>query len=120
MKIWNEFGSSHSTNVTIIGEFKNHDDALLIKNMIEDLVLGCEQGISNAQEFGKKWRSKIPGEYIYMTKDEFNDDPDASVHIEINNKTLNIDVSKFNNFFGIIKIMFAFCAIKIELTGTPN
>jgi len=120
MKIWKEFGSSHSTSVTIIGEFQSNKETLLLKPMIEDLILGHEQGTKDLKEFWGKWESKIPNEFVYLTNSDFNDDPEASLHIEIDNNILQVGGSHLNRFFGIIKLMFAFNAKKIEITGTSN
>ena len=45
MKVWREFGSSHSANVTVIGEFENGEKVQESLPLIEDFAKGVGSSI---------------------------------------------------------------------------
>lgn len=120
MKIWKEFGSSHSADITIVGEFENQKDAAIALPMIQDLIFGHENGIKDMKEFHEKWKNNLNVHGLYLYNHEFNDDPDVTANIDINGENLTVKGYRSSIFEGIIKIMFMCKSKNIQITGTPT
>ena len=108
MKIWKEFGSSHSANVSVIGTFTNNEDANNAFEMVKDFALGeWEQRYASVQEFLEIWSEKFhPGlknssinAYDYSLG--VDNDPD----VEIVGNKIRISRIRSHNVGGIIKLM---------------
>lgn len=118
MKIWKEFGSSHSAHICIISEFKSAQEAENVKLLIEDFILAqWESRFNNLEEFLEKWKitdSNIT--YIGLTDREFQIGFDNSPDIYISNNEIIIKNYSDTNLGGLIKILIHKSAKRIEIT----
>lgn len=108
MKIWKEFNSSHSSNISIIGTFTNIENADKAYAMIEDFALSSwEERHSSLEEFNKHWathfHANIP--YLGIFEEEIESGIDNAPDIYRNGDTITISHFRSNNIGGIIKLM---------------
>lgn len=109
MKIWKEFNSSHSSNISIIGTFKNADDAEKAFPMIEDFALASWEGrYPSLNEFNEHWAAKFNSNipYIGIFDDDFESGIDGEPDIELDGNTIKISKFRTNNVGGIVKLMY--------------
>lgn len=114
MKIWKEFGSSHSGNVSVIGTFMNDEDAIKAFKMIEDFTLGeWEQRHTSAQEFIEIWSEKFHSDLKYssINSDDYSLGVDNGPAIEIIGNKIKISRIRSHNVGGIVKLML-FAGVK--------
>jgi len=108
MKIWKEFGSSHSSNVSIIGTFTNKNDAEDAFEMIKDFTLGTwEERHQSVQEFLEIWSKIFHPDLKYSSINETDYDlgVDNKPDFEINGSTITISRIRSTNVGGIVKLM---------------
>jgi hypothetical protein len=123
MKVWKEFGTSHSANVTIIGQFEMQSDAAIVYPMIKDLIFGHENGVESLKHFYEKWENNMPkqvGISVHLYEHEFNEDSDATASVEIKDNKIIVGNYRSSIFEGIVKLMFMFKVKNIQITGSPN
>jgi hypothetical protein len=109
MKIWKEFNSSHSSNITIIGTFESESEASKALPMIEDFVLASwEERYPSLEEFNKYWATNYHANlpYIGLFEEEFDSGVDNEPAIEQKGKTIKISKFRTNNIGGIVKLMY--------------
>lgn len=107
MKIWKEFNSSHSNNITIIGEFKKADLDKAYA-MIEDFALGTWQDrYPSIKEFNEYWAANFhPNmEYSGITNEEFFTGITSTPDIEKDDGTLTISRFDNDNLGGLVKLL---------------
>jgi len=119
MKIWNSFGSAHSANLTIVGEFKREANIDLAERIIRDFVnVDYEKRYKNISEFYDTWepncapiRALGPSQYDIQIGVEYP--------CNVNKKDGKITVSDIrdSNIGGIIKLMLLYDPIEIKITG---
>lgn len=111
MKIWKEFGSSHSENVSIIGTFSKIEDAKEAFPVIEDFVLGAwEERYASLNEFLEKWSVKFHPDikYIGLSQSDYELGVDNDPNVNIGEKEINITRLRTSNVGGIVRLlMFA-------------
>ncbi len=108
MKIWKEFGSSHSSNVSVIGTFTSNKDADEAYEMIKDFTLGTwEERHQSVQEFFEIWSEKFHPDLKYSSINETDYDlgVDNEPDFEINGSTIRISRIRSTNVGGIVKLM---------------
>lgn len=108
MKIWKEFNSSHSTNISIIGTFENVADAKKAYAMIEDFARASwEERYPSIKEFNEHWATNYHADvpYIGIFPEEFESGVDNEPDVELEGDTIKISHFRTNNFGGIIKLM---------------
>lgn len=108
MKIWKEFNSSHSSNVSIIGIFKDVDNADKAFAMIEDFTLSSwEERYPSLNEFNEYWAVNfhVDVPYIGIFEEEIESGIDNTPNINRNGETITISRFRTNNIGGIIKLM---------------
>lgn len=108
MKIWKEFNSSHSSNITIIGTFKNAGDAKKAFEMIEDFTLASwEERYPSIEEFTKHWAVNFHPDvpYIGLTDHDMETGIDNEPDIQIEGNTIKISRFRNDNFGGIARLM---------------
>ncbi len=119
MKIWKEFGSSHSGNVTVIGEFDSEDKASNALQVLEDFAKASwEERYPNAKAFREAWKTRIPNiEYMGPNDDDFetgiDNDPDV---FQEGNKVI-VTHFRSENVSGFVKILFRLGMKEITISG---
>lgn len=118
MKIWKEFNSSHSSNISIVGTFKNIDDADQAFKVVEDFALASwEERYPSVEDFKEYWSTNYhPNiKYIQITEEDFESGIDNSPDIELDGKKVRISSFRSGNIGGIVKLMRFVGAAKIEI-----
>jgi len=107
MKIWKEFGSSHSSNITIVGTFQDKDRAEGAFDMIRDFVLGSwEERYPSLEEFNKQWQGTFPNvAYAGIFKEEYETGIDQQPDMQVENNIMTISHFRTDNIGGIIKLL---------------
>jgi hypothetical protein len=108
MKIWKEFGSSHSGNVSVIGTFSDPKDAKAALEMIEDFTLGeWEERHASVDEFLEIWSEKFHPDVKYTSiyQTDYSLGIDNTPNIELVNNRIEISRLRTSNVGGIIKLM---------------
>jgi len=116
MKTWYEFGSSHSWNVAIIGQFENNEKAKEAFGIVEDITLASwEQRYPSVKKFEEKWKDKYPWIPYRVTQEEFETGVDNTPDIEISGNKITISSIRTSNIGGILKVLFQSGAIDINI-----
>ena len=123
MKIWNSFGSAHSANITIVGEFKDGTEIDLAERILEDFAnASLESRYKTVHEFCKAWQERTDSRIIPYCP--FDDEFQTGINdpCQIAKEGRRITVSKFStgNIGGIIKLMRMFDPIEIKITEPPK
>ncbi|GEP98118.1 hypothetical protein [Chitinophaga cymbidii] len=108
MKIWREFNSSHSSNITIIGEFSEPKNLEKHYEMIQDFILGAwEERHASIEDFNDHWAKEFDPNvrYIGITNDEYFIGIDNDPDIKIEDGNLKISKLRMDNLGGIIKLL---------------
>lgn len=108
MKIWKEFGSSHSGNVSVIGTFLNQEDAQAAMEMIEDFTLGeWEERHASVKEFLEVWSEKFHPDVKYTSiyQTDYSLGIDNAPTIELIKNRIEISKLRTSNVGGLIKLM---------------
>lgn len=116
MKIWKEFGSSHSSNVCITGTFSSVEDAEKAYKLVEDFAMGFwEERYPTLEEFNENWSIEHPEiPYIGIFQDEYETGIDKTPDVELDGNTVKINHFSSNNIGGLIKLLYYFGG-KIEI-----
>ena len=121
MKIWRSYGSGHSARLTIVGKFKNVQDAELERQILEDYVNAeLENRYPSAEAFKNAWHSQFgdlvltplaPSENEYALGIEYAPD--------VVRKGTTVEVSSMSTtaINGIIKLMLLKYPTEIKITG---
>jgi len=108
MKIWKEFGSSHSENVSIIGIFSKVEDAEEAQPVIEDFILGAwEERYPSLTEFLEKWAVKFHPDikYIGLSQNDYELGVDNKPIITFMGNKLTITHLRTSNVGGIVRLL---------------
>ncbi|HQD10855.1 MAG TPA: DUF6375 family protein [Flavihumibacter sp.] len=108
MKIWKEFNSSHSSNISIVGTFNTDDKANAAFTMIEDFALSSwEERYPSLKAFTDYWAANFHADlpYIGLTEDEIESGIDNEPDIEREGDTIKISRFRSNNIGGIVKLL---------------
>lgn len=108
MKIWKEFGSSHSSNVSVIGTFSDAKDAKAAIEMIKDFTLGeWEERHPSVKEFLEIWSEKFHPDLKYLSiyQNDYSLGVDNDPVIELVNNRIEISRLRTTNVGGIVKLM---------------
>lgn len=123
MKIWNSFGSAHSSNITIIGEFKEGTEIDLAERIIEDFANAyIENRYKTVLDFCKAWRERTNSDIIpnCPLEGEFQTGIDDPCKVAKDEKRITVSKFSTNNIGGIIKLMLMFDPIEIKITEPPK
>jgi hypothetical protein len=123
MKIWNSFGSAHSSNITIIGEFKEGTKIDLAEQIIEDFAnASIEQRYKTVQDFCNAWKERTNSNIIPNCPDDSEFQTGINDPCQVVRDEKKITVSKFSthNIGGIIKLMLMFDPVEIRITEPPK
>ena len=108
MKIWKEFGSSHSGNISVIGTFTNTDKAEKAFEMVKDFTLGAwEERHESVKEFLEIWSEKFHPDLKYhqITETDYELGVDNDPDVELTGNQIRISRIRSTNVGGIIKLM---------------
>lgn len=108
MKVWKEFNSSHSSNISIVGTFENVKDADEAFAMIEDFALASwEERYGSLEEFTKHWAANFHPDipYIGIFPQEIESGVDNDPDVEKKGNQIVVSRFRTNNIGGIIKLM---------------
>ena len=114
MKIWIEFGSSHSGNVSVIGTFLEIEDAQKAYEMVKDFTLGeWEERHPSVKEFLEIWSEKFHPDLKYSSIDanDYSLGVDNEPDIELVGSKIKISRIRSHNVGGIVKL-FLFAGAK--------
>jgi hypothetical protein len=118
MKVWREFGSSHSGNVTVIGEFDSVSEAQGAFPLLEDFVQAAwEERYEDVDDFKRAWQEKEQNATYYLTQQDYDIGVDNSPEITWDGAAVVIGRLRSENINGIVKILFAKGMKKITVTG---
>jgi len=119
MKIWKSFGSGHSAHLTVIGTFKNIDDAQVAKEVVEDFVNAAwEQRYPDVQAFLQAWEERLPAvTLIGPNASNFDMGIDDSCGVERDEQTVTVSGIRTAEIGGIIKLMLLKYPKEIKITG---
>ena len=118
MKIWKEFNSSHSNNITIVGEFSSPADLEKAFAMIEDFTLGSwEERYPSVEEFKEHWAINFHSDMKYsgITNEEYMTGIDNAPDISKDSGTVTISSFRNDNLGGLIKVLRRAGARKITI-----
>ena len=118
MKIWKEFNSSHSSNISIVGTFINVDEAAKAFDMIEDFTLSSwEERYPSIDEFNNHWATNFHADipYIGLSKQDFETGIDSEPDIKLEGNAIKISHFRTDNFGGIARLMLFAGARKIVI-----
>lgn len=118
MKIWTEFSSSHSSDISIIGTFENADEAKGTYGIIEDFtVASWEERHATIDDFINKWKLDYPNlEYIDgLTEDMMNTGVDNHPHIRVVGNEIRISNFRSPNIAGIVRLFLFLGTTKIVI-----
>lgn len=121
MKIWRGYGSGHSARLSIVGEFKNAEDAELVKEVVKDFVSAeVEKRYPDINGFRNAWHEKF-GNIILSSLA-----PDESEYFlgvdwapDVVRRGTSVEVSGMQTtaLNGIIKLMLLKYPTEIKITG---
>lgn len=108
MKIWKEFNSSHSSNISIVGTFENVEDAKKAFDMIEDFTLASwEERYPSIKEFNAHWAANFHADvpYLGLSDRDMDTGIDNEPDIKLTGDTITISRFRTDNFGGIARLM---------------
>jgi hypothetical protein len=118
MKIWRGFGSAHSSQLTVIGQFKNVNDAQLAEQVVEDFVnASWEERYPDVKTFIKAWQTRVPY-VIYLNQGDFAMGIQKSCSVKRSDNILSVSDISSPEIGGIIKLMLTGGPIEVKITGT--
>lgn len=118
MKIWQEFNSSHSSNITVVGKFETPENLEKAYEMIEDFTLGTwEERHGSFENFTEHWSEKFHPDvkYIDIKEDEYYLGIDREPDFSRTKDTITISRLRHNNLGGLIKLLQFAGARKISI-----
>jgi len=119
MKIWKEFGSSHSGNVTVIGEFDSEDKANDALQVLEDFAnASWEERYPNAKAFKEACKTRIPNiEYFGPNDEDFETGVDNGPEVYREGNKVIVTQFRSENVSGFVKILFRLGMKEITISG---
>jgi Family of unknown function (DUF6375) len=119
MKIWRSYGSAHSADLTIVGEFSNVDDAEFAREIVEDFVNAQwgEHYPDNAA-FIAAWKGRLPAlPYLGPHQSEFEMGIDHDCDVMRNARTVTVSDIRSGEIGGIVKLLLLKNPTQIKITG---
>ena len=119
MKIWKSFGSGHSAHLTVIGTFKNIEDAQLAKEVVEDFVNAAWEGrYADIQAFLQAWEDRLPAVTLLgPTASNFDMGIDDPCNVERDEQNVTVSSIRSTEIGGIIRLMLLKYPTEIKITG---
>ena len=121
MKIWRSYGSGHSAHLSIVGEFKNAEDAELMRRILEDYVNAeLEKRYPNIDGFRNAWHEEF-GNIILSslapTEGEYFLGVEYAPDVVRRGTTVEVSQMSTTALNGIIKLMLLKYPTEIKITG---
>ena len=121
MKIWRSYGSGHSARLSIVGEFKNAEDAELVKEVLKDFVSAeVEKRYPDIDGFRNAWHEKF-GNIILSSlapdESEYFLGVDWAPEVVRRGTTVEVSGMQTTALNGIIKLMLLKYPAEIKITG---
>lgn len=107
MKIWKQFNSSHSLDISVIGTFRSTENAEAAFDIVEDFTLGSWQTrYETIAEFNQAWIAKLDKNLRYsgITDEELDMGIDAYPDITIDENKISIEHLRTDRVSGLIKL----------------
>ena len=119
MKIWMSFGSGHSAHLTVIGKFKNIDDAKIAEEVVEDFVNAVwEQRYPDLQAFRQAWEERLPTVTLLgPTPSNFDLGIDQPISVKRKRQTVTVSSIASTEIGGIIRLLLLKYPKEIKITG---
>lgn len=119
MKIWTSFGSGHSAQLTVVGQFKTPKDAELMEQAVEDFVNAhFDDRYPNAKGFGEAWEGRLPGITMLGPKEsEYDMGIDQSPDVSRAGAAVTVSRIRTAEIGGIIKLMLLKDPTSVNVTG---
>lgn len=119
MKVWRRFGSAHSARLTVIGQFKNVDDAQVAEQVVEDFVNACwEERYPGVKEFISAWKTRLPGiEALGPNQSDFNMGIDNACNVTRSGSIVSVSDIRSTEIGGIIKLMLLKDSEEVKIEG---
>ena len=120
MKIWRSYGSAHSAQLTVIGEFANLDDARFAREIVEDFVNGeWEKRYPDCAAFIAAWKDRLPLlPFLAPREYEFAMGIDSPCEVQQERQTVTVSDIKAGDIGGIVKLLLLKNPTEIKITGT--
>lgn len=120
MKVWKSFGSAHSANITIIGEFKEGEDLVVAEKIIKDLEF-ADSRYKDAFEFINAWKAACPSiMYSCLSEDDFATGINDSYNVQRDKGKITVSGFSTYNIGGIIKLMLMYHPTEIMIREPPK
>lgn len=119
MKFWRGFGSAHSARLTVIGKFKDTNDAQFAEQVVEDFVNACwEERYPDVKAFISAWKTRLPGiEGLGPKQSDFNMGIDNSCNVTRSETIVRVSDIRSPEIGGIIKLMLLKDAEEVKIEG---
>jgi hypothetical protein len=119
MKIWRNYGSAHSANLTVIGEFTKVEDAELARTIVEDFVnANYEERYPDIAAFITAWKDRLPAvPYLGPNDRDFVMGIDHQCDVERKGNTVTVSAIRTAEIGGIIKLMLLKGPTEVKVTG---
>lgn len=121
MKIWRSYGSGHSARLSIVGEFKNAEDAELVKEVVKDFVSAeVDKRYPDINGFRNAWYPQL-GNIILSSlapdESEYFLGVDWAPDVVRKGTTVEVSGMQTTALNGIIKLMLLKYPTEIKITG---
>lgn len=119
MKAWKEFGSSHSANMTVIGEFETADEAEVALPVIEDFVRASwEQRYPDLRRFVEAWTARDPNlPHIGLSEEDYEIGVDQDPDVACDGDQVLVTHLRTQNVSGIVKLLLHKGMKEIRISG---
>ena len=119
MKIWRAFGSAHSAELTVIGEFKDANDAQVAEQVVEDFVNACwEDRYPDVKAFINAWKTRLPSvEVLGPRQSEFDMGIESSCTVRRDGNMVTVSDISTAEIGGIIKLMLLKDSKEVKVLG---
>jgi hypothetical protein len=122
MKIWRSYGSGHSANLSIVGEFKSAEDAELVKEVLKDFVSAeLKKRYPDINGFRNTWYPQFGNIILDSTlapnESEYALGVDWEPQIVREGATVTVSGMQTPALNGIVKLMLLKYPTEIKITG---
>lgn len=120
MKIWKSFGSAHSANITIIGEFEEGEELVVAEKLIKDLEF-ADSRYKDVLEFINAWKAACPSiMYSCLSQDDFETGINDSYDVQREGGKITVSGFSTRNIGGIVKLMLVHQPKEIKILEPPK
>ena len=116
MKFWNSYGSEHSANLVMIGQFKSKTDALEAQEAIDkikDYLTKSEESYEDGQRFSRPMLDLLMGLKVHSLQPHEIDQLNYDVRSELKDDKIVITTDE-SDFSAFLKILIEYSA-KVEV-----